>query len=124
MKKRLTHVEHQRKWEAKNQDYMKRWKKSFTGYFKYTYSQIKGRCMSPSKPLYFGMVFMSKADWILFLKRTRDKRFELFVQWVENKYTRKYAPSIDRIDNKQGYLIDNCRWVTQSQNASAAIHKK
>ena len=119
--KKRDHLEAQLKWKNKNLSYFGRWRKSFGGYFKYTYSQIKGRCTSPSKPLYFGMDFMPKSDWIIFLKDTKDERFRLFKQWVNNNYSMRFAPSIDRIDGKKGYLIDNCRWLTQSENARIAL---
>jgi hypothetical protein len=41
----------------------------------------------------------------------------LFDQWEANAYNRKLSPSVDRIDPRKGYDIDNMRWITHSENS-------
>ena len=40
----------------------------------------------------------------------------LFYDWELSGYDRKITPSIDRIDSKNGYTLDNIRWITFSEN--------
>lgn len=46
----------------------------------------------------------------------------LYKRWKESGHQRKLAPSIDRIDNKIGYVIGNLQWLTQSENSSKYNH--
>jgi len=41
----------------------------------------------------------------------------LYNNWVKNNYIRTMCPSIDRINNNKGYMLDNIRWITQSENS-------
>ena len=41
----------------------------------------------------------------------------LYREWVESDYSRKLAPSVDRIDSARGYEIGNMEWVTHSENS-------
>ena len=41
----------------------------------------------------------------------------LYLEWVESNYDRKLAPSVDRMDSKRGYEIENMEWVTHSENS-------
>lgn len=66
--------------------------------------------------LYAGKELLSKEefyDWA-----TNSEAYDkLYVQWVENNYDRKLAPSVDRIDSTKGYTLDNMEWVTHSENS-------
>jgi hypothetical protein len=41
----------------------------------------------------------------------------LFKEWVDSNYQRKLCPTVDRIDPKKGYYLDNMRWITHSENS-------
>ena len=41
----------------------------------------------------------------------------LYIDWRNNNYCRSLTPSIDRIDNSKGYVLDNIHWITQSNNS-------
>jgi len=43
---------------------------------------------------------------------------ELHEAWKYSNFNRKLTPSIDRIDNKKGYTVDNMQWMTLSNNSS------
>lgn len=40
----------------------------------------------------------------------------IYKEWVESNYCKQLKPSIDRIDNKKGYLKDNIQWLTWAEN--------
>ena len=42
---------------------------------------------------------------------------DIYDLWVASGFQRRLSPSIDRIDNKKGYSIDNIQWITQSENS-------
>lgn len=70
------------------------------------------RCNDSSDPKYAsygarGITFYE--PWI--------EHFEYFFEWaMRNGYSD--GLQIDRIDNEKGYSPDNCRWVTQTENAN------
>lgn len=41
----------------------------------------------------------------------------LFDAWEKSGYSRKLAPSVDRVDSSRGYEIGNMEWVTHSENS-------
>jgi hypothetical protein len=46
-----------------------------------------------------------------------NKEFNLlFSDWEKINYNRKFTPSIERIDSKKGYSLDNIEWITFSEN--------
>lgn len=45
----------------------------------------------------------------------------LFDCWVESGFDRKYAPSVDRVDSSQGYVVSNMEWVTHSENSRRGV---
>ena len=58
---------------------------------------------------------------------TRDQFYEwalssyqfhaLFDTWEKSDYDRRLSPSVDRIDSRLGYTVDNMEWVTHSENS-------
>lgn len=48
---------------------------------------------------------------------TEQEHFKsLYNKWVESRYDRQYTPSIDRLDDRYGYSLDNIQLVTWKQN--------
>lgn len=83
------------------------------------YSEITRRCtkFDQIRPNYFGKQKCTKIQFMD--KFLNDSKFlELYSIWQNNKYIRKYAPSIDRIDNNKDYTIDNLRFTTHYENST------
>ncbi len=49
-------------------------------------------------------------------------REEIKALWIRDDACILISPSIDRIDNRKGYLYENCRFIERSLNSSIA-HK-
>lgn len=47
-----------------------------------------------------------------------DNFHKLFNNYELSNYDRKLAPSVDRINSKKGYVIENMEFVTMSENSS------
>ena len=46
---------------------------------------------------------------------------DLLYLWVRDQAWMQVQPSIDRINNKQGYLLDNCRFIPFRDNIRRAV---
>ena len=110
----------QREQRAKDGNaYTKKYEKTKKGFLVRTYRNMKSRVTGVQEKkshLYFGLQILPKEDfyeWSL-----SDKNFlELFSEWELSGYERKLSPSIDRIDSKKGYFLQNMRWITHSENS-------
>ena len=66
--------------------------------------------------LYVGKSLLPKEefyDWAM----ASNEFHRLYREWVESDYSRKLAPSVDRVDSKRGYEVSNMQWVTHSENS-------
>jgi hypothetical protein len=66
--------------------------------------------------LYRGKPLLSRAEfyeWAL----SSEAFHRLFDVWAASGYEMKYAPSVDRINSADGYVIGNMEWVTHSENS-------
>lgn len=67
-----------------------------------------------------GAIGTSVCDWKEFWNWCRNNKYnfdKIHEVWEASGFARKYAPSIDRIDNDKGYIPSNMRWITVSKNA-------
>ena len=64
-----------------------------------------------------GKELLPKEEFIEWCEGTKAGFMELHRKWAKSGYTRRTAPSIDRIDNDRGYTTDNMQWITQSENS-------
>lgn len=59
----------------------------------------------------------TKTEFLLFANQ--DNNFDLlFKDWVDSNFHIKLCPSIDRINNAQGYTLGNMQFITHSQNVT------
>jgi len=109
----------QREKRAENGNYhTKKYEKTHKGFLVRTYRNMLSRVTGVTKNknhLYLGLEILDKEtfyEWSL-----NNVYFDLlFYDWVKSDYKRTLTPSIDRIDSKKGYTIDNVRWITFSEN--------
>ena len=94
----------------------------FKQYFSSKYGRMRSRVKHEKR--YQGLECMNRQEWDNFLSRTLTKRLQLWCAWATNGYPLKLSPSIDRINPLKGYLPDNVRWITHSQNSILGNRKE
>ena len=50
-------------------------------------------------------------------QKNYKKFINLYNIWKVKQFQRKFAPSIDRINNNIGYIVNNLQWLSQSENS-------
>jgi hypothetical protein len=48
----------------------------------------------------------------------------LYINWVKSNFDYKLSPSVDRIDHKKWYTLDNIQFLTHSENARKGSYEK
>jgi hypothetical protein len=89
------------------------------------YSEIKRRCTTKTKDrlVYFGKEFCTKYEFIN--RFINDINFlKQYKKWQRSGFKRKTSPSIDRINNKKGYTVDNLQTLSHAENSSKDKKKK
>ncbi len=69
----------------------------------------------------YNRVIMPKIDFYRWIEDEQATFSSLFRNWEESAYTKELKPSVDRINNKEGYSINNIRLCTWRENRIAAI---
>jgi len=97
----------------------KKYEKTKKGFLMRTYRNMKSRILGiqhKKAHLYKGLELLDKE--IFYSWSLNDQNYNtLFDAWTDGSYDRKLTPSIDRIDSNKGYIKDNIRWITHSQNS-------
>lgn len=82
------------------------------------YTELVQRCKNPNNTTskyYFGKTYCSKEDFLkLFINNESVKI--LYKNWQDNNFLYTLCPSIDRIDNNNGYEINNIHFITHGEN--------
>lgn len=103
------HREHQRKRSSTILGYLE-------GKYTHMYMRVKGKTKHHSKHVWMGLPICSRKDfyeWAL-----KDPSFrKLFARSQKNKKNPKLWVSIDRIDNRLGYVTNNMRFTTHQNNS-------
>lgn len=71
----------------------------------------------------YGKPYLTPEQWEDWTSKTHDSFIALYDNWKVNNFTQRLAPSVDRIDNYVGYVPENMRWITQSENCSKGNRK-
>lgn len=112
-----------------NKDKAFKYEKTIDGFLVRCYRNMLSRVTGVQKKnihLYLGLEILAKEffyDW-----SKNDTNFQrLHRVWTLNNYNMKLTPSINRIDPRLGYTIENIEWMTHSQNSglsSVTKHNK
>ena len=80
-------------------------------------SRVTGKLIKKSH-IYEGLDILSKQEFYQWSLNETSDFHKLFEDYVSSGFNMKLAPSIDRIDSKEGYIMGNIRWITHSLNSS------
>jgi hypothetical protein len=83
------------------------------------YRNMKSRVTGVQKAkahLYAGKELLQKEEFYAWAKHS-PMFWVLFKQYEDSGYDRMQAPTVDRIDSKRGYTLDNMQWVTNRVNS-------
>ena len=112
------------RWEKENpekrKEIVKRYKRTLKGMILDRYKEMRCRVEGKrpkGKLRYLGLDICTKEDFINWSISSLEL-ISLYCNWVLHNYNRKLSPSVDRINSKLGYTLDNMRWVTLSENSS------
>ncbi len=72
---------------------------------------------------YMGMELLPRED---FIKWAKDNKVldKLYKEWYARGCEYKYTPSVDRLDPRQGYYLENMDWCTISENTKRMLNSK
>ena len=93
-----------------NKEYLR----SFKGKAQKMYSQMRTR-LKHGHPTYRTLSCdFSRAEFYQFLPQTDYE--QIYSNWKLMEFDRRYAPSINRIDNTKGYTLSNIEIITLQEN--------
>lgn len=114
-KYRLT--DHKKKWS-------KKYEKTYFGYLVRKYRNMQSRITGIQKKkfhLYKGLELLSRDDFYKWAMDSKEYK-SLFETYCDSGYSRKLAPSVNRINPCIGYVIPNMEWITHSENSAKTRH--
>jgi hypothetical protein len=80
-------------------------------------SRVRGQVIIHRKAgRYIGLPICTRKDFYVFALKDWNLKY-LFCDWIKYGRTMKRIPTVDRIDNDEGYLLDNIRFITFSENS-------
>jgi hypothetical protein len=83
------------------------------------YSLYKGlyyRVHGFDRPSYKGLPYPSLKDFYDYALNSETLKY-LMTQWQNNNFEPRYTPTVDRIINAKGYVIDNIQFLSKSDNS-------
>lgn len=73
--------------------------------------------------LYLGLPILPREQfyaWAL----GNESFWRLWANWTVAKHERTLTPSVNRVDARRGYVLDNMEWVTMSVNCADTRRRK
>jgi len=118
---------YQREFRALNgNSWTKKYEKTHKGFLVRTYRNMLSRVNGVTKNknhLYLGLEILDKETFYKWSIYNFDF-ISLFAYWELNDFKRTLTPSIDRIDSKKGYTINNIQWITFSENCKRGANSR
>ncbi len=109
--------------ERTNNKSTKKYEKTKKGFLMRCYRNMQSRVSGVQKlksHLYAGKSILPREDFYIW-SLDNDDFHRLFSDWEASSYSRKLSPSINRVDSKNGYDLDNMEWVTHSENSRRTL---
>lgn len=106
-----------------------KYEKTPNGFLMRLYRNMESRIRGIQKQkshLYQGKYLLPREEFYSWAKKHLPF-WRMYVVWVQNNYSRKLTPTVDRLDSAKGYELTNMEWVTHSENSrrgSLSRHKK
>lgn len=102
-----------------------KYEKTFKGFLMRKYRNMQSRVTGVQWRkfhLYGGKELLDRKEFYKW-SFSSESLLLLWNNWIKNNYERKLCPTVDRIDPKKGYTLDNMRWITHSENSSLSTRK-
>lgn len=118
MDERLLERQRQRRKESGNA-VTKKYERTKKGKLMRTYRNMQSRVcgiLKKKSHLYKGLPILDRQEFYDWAMSSPDFH-TLFDSWVASEYKCGASPSVDRIDPKKGYTIDNMQWLSHSDNS-------
>lgn len=80
-------------------------------------NRLKNRKTYSKRTLHF-----SKQEFFIFARKSNYSK--LYKNWVKNNFSRKFSPTVDRINNLKNYTLKNIQFLTFSENARKGIYER
>lgn len=84
------------------------------------YSSIINRCNGKTTDYYGrynGLDYMPVYEWVIFCNSQKDKLLDMWETYIQKGNNSKFAISVDRIKNSEGYTKENTQFVTHGFNS-------
>lgn len=78
-----------------------------------------GAVANRTSHIYIGKPILPRDVFMQWAKNHPDF-LTLYKRYVMNDFERRLAPSINRINSRKGYTLDNMEWMTSGQNSGLA----
>lgn len=120
MKNKSKHLKRLREYRKRTGNVStRRYEKTPKGFLMRMYRNMQSRVRGIQKlkaHLYKGKKLLSRNDFYKWALSHKDF-WLLFQTWQSSEYNRKLTPTVDRINPKLGYILENMEWVTHSENS-------
>ena len=81
-------------------------------------TQIYGAQRNSSKKRGHKMPTYTKEELVLWL--AKENFIQLYIEWQQSQYSKDTRPSVDRLDDTQGYTLTNIQLITWKENNDKA----
>jgi len=102
-----------------------RYEKTIHGFLMRKYRNMESRVLGIQQKkahLYKGKKLLSREDFYEWAMSSGEF-LVMFKTWEFNKYDRRLCPTVDRTNPELGYILENMRWLTHSENSRlGSIH--